>query len=98
MEGDLMSLPFALDGAADAVKVMTDVFGVDFFNPPGEARHSGVLPHLHTKKIWEGYSQDDWRRIRRDFDVVDVLTGADWTLSLPVAAQSRELRLHHIPE
>jgi hypothetical protein len=98
MEGDLTSLPFALDGAADAVKVMKDVFGVDFFNPPDEARHSGVLPHLHTKMIWEGYSQDDWRRIRRDFHVVDVLTGADWTLNLPVAAQSRELRLHHIPE
>jgi hypothetical protein len=98
MDGDLTSLPFALEGAADAAKVITDVYGVDFFNPPDEARHSGVLPHLHTKMIWEGYSQEDWRRIRRDFHVMDVLTGVDWTLNLPVTAQSRELRLHHIPE
>jgi hypothetical protein len=98
MEGDLTSLPFALDEADEAARVMKEVFGVDFFNPPDEARHSGALPSLHTKMIWERYSSEDWRRIRRDFHVVDVLTGADWTLNLPVAAQSRELRLHHIPE
>ena len=66
-------------------------------NPPQEAKWSGRIPPIATKKIWEQYSVEKWRDIKREFLVTQVLTYPDWTLDLPVAAQSRRYVLYQIP-
>ena len=48
--------------------------------------------------LWEGYSIDRWREIRRAYDVTEVLTSGDWQLQLPVRAATPEMRLYQIPE
>jgi hypothetical protein len=51
-----------------------------------------------TKAAWESYAPERWHEIARDYQLTNVLTNADWSLALPVAAQSRQFRLYQLPQ
>jgi len=77
-------------------RILREVYGIDLLNPPEEARGSGRIPPMATRRVWESYSTEKWREIARDFHVTQVLTYPDWTLNLPIAAHSRRLLLYDI--
>ena len=58
----------------------------------------GVIPHEFNKLVWERYPRQKWQAIGRTYNVTQVLTRVDYTLDLPVAAQSRAYRLYRIPD
>ena len=95
--GGLDGLPYALEAAPQTERILQDVYGLDFFHPPEEARRSGTIPRAATKTIWEQFSVQKWREIGRTYGVTEVVTWVDWTLDLPVLAQDREFRLYQIP-
>ena len=78
--------------------ILREIYGIDFFNPPAEARGIGMVPSSYNRKIWEGYSRDRWREIRRAYNVTQVMTYNNWTLSLPIVAQNAQYLLYEIPE
>ena len=96
--GGLDGLPYALSGARQTERILRDVYGLEFFHPPGEARGVGMIPPSVNRPIWEQYSTDRWREIRRAYNVNQVLTYNDWTLRLPLVAQNASYLLYEIPE
>jgi hypothetical protein len=96
--GGLDGLVYAPEGAPMAERILRDVYGLDYFNPPPGARSQGLIPHDLTRAAWESYSGDKWRAIRRTYQVTQVLTPGDWTLNLPVVAQDHRFRLYRTPE
>jgi hypothetical protein len=96
--GALDTVMYSLETGGAMRRIFSEVYGLDLFNPPPDAVGSGRIPPLAHQKTWEGYSIDDWRRIRRTFGVTQVIAYADWALQLPVASQSRRLLLYDIPE
>ncbi len=96
--GALDTVMYSLETGAAMQRILSEVYGLDLFNPPPDAVGSGRIPPLAHQKTWEGYSPDDWRRIRRTFGVTQVVAYADWSLQLPLASQSRRLLLYDIPE
>jgi hypothetical protein len=95
--GALDLLPYTLEAAPEVDRILREVYGVDLFHPPEEARGSGRVPPLATRRAWEGYSLGKWQAIRQAFGVTQVLTPADWQLVLPPVAQSRDYLLYEIP-
>lgn len=96
--GGLDGLPYALSGALQTERILRDVYRIEFFHPPGEARNVGMIPPSVNRPIWEQYSTDRWREIRRAYNVTQVLTYNDWTLRLPLVAQNAGYLLYEIPE
>jgi hypothetical protein len=96
--GGLDGVMYSLEAGPEMKRILRDVYGVDLLNPPEEARGAGRIPPLATQKVWEGYTTDRWRDLGRAFHVTQVLTYADWTLNLPLAAQSRRMLLYQIPQ
>ena len=96
--GALDTVMYSLETGAAMQRIMHDVYGLDMFNPPPGAVGSGRIPPLAHRSTWESYSPEKWRSIRRAFGVTQVLAYGDWSLQLPVAAQSRRLLLYDIPE
>lgn len=96
--GGLDGVLYSLEGGAAMRRILSDVYGIDLLNPPDEARGAGRIPPMANRKSWEAYSPAKWREIKRNYGVTQVLTYPDWTLSLPLAAQSRRLLLYDIPD
>ena len=98
--GGLDGLAYSLDAGPELNRILRDVYGLDLLHPPadGEGRGSGTIPPNANRVLWEGYSIDRWREIRRAYDVTEVLTSGDWQLQLPVRAATPEMRLYQIPE
>jgi len=96
--GGLDGLPYALPGAPETERILRDIYGLEFFHPPDEARGVGMIPPSVNQPIWEAYSTDRWQEIRRTYNVTQVLTYNNWTLRLPVVAQNAHYLLYGIPE
>jgi hypothetical protein len=96
--GGLDGVMYSLEAGPEMKRILRDVYGVDLLNPPEEARGAGRIPPIATQKVWEHYSTEKWRELGRSFGVTQVLTYPDWTLNLPLAAQSRRYLLYRIPE
>jgi hypothetical protein len=96
--GGLDALPYALEAAPAMDRILREVYGIDLFHPPLEARGGGRVPPAANRAAWERYSLDRWREIRRRYHVTQVLSNADWRLDLPPAALSSGLKLNEIPE
>jgi hypothetical protein len=95
--GALDTVMYSLETGAAMQRILSEVYGLDLFHPPPDAIGAGRIPPLAHQKTWESYSEEQWRRIRERFGVTQVLAYADWSLQLPVAAQSRRLLLYDIP-
>jgi hypothetical protein len=96
--GGLDGLPYALAGGPEMARILKDIYDIDFFNPPPEAHGIGMLPSSYNRRIWESYGRDRWQAIRRAYNVTQVMTYNDWTLSLPIVAQNAHYLLYEIPE
>ncbi len=96
--GGLDALPYALEAAPAMDRILREVYAIDLFHPPREARGGGRVPPAVNRAAWERYSLDQWREIRRRYQVTQVLSSADWRLDLPPLALSPWLKLNAIPE
>jgi hypothetical protein len=97
--GALDTLSYAPESAPAMDRLLRDVYGLDLLNPPATvAPGQGRIPDDFNRRVWEGYSRSRWQEIRRRHNVTQVLTHAGYDLDLPIAAQSRSVRLYVIPE
>jgi hypothetical protein len=96
--GALDTLPYAPDSGPAMERILREVYGLDFFNPPREVQQAAFIQHNFNRPIWEGYSRLKWQQIGFTFGVTQVLTRAEWRLDLPVAAEDRFFRLYQIPK
>jgi hypothetical protein len=96
--GALDFLTYAPAGAPAVERILRDVYGIDFFNPPDEARRTAAIPHRFNKPVWERYPRVKWQEIGQTFGVSQVLTRADWSLDLPIATENRFWKLYRIGE
>jgi hypothetical protein len=90
-------LPYALEGGPQFERILREVYGIEFDNPPQEARHRGVLPVEPIRTIWQQRTPEQWAAIAAGFGVSDIVTSADWELQLPEVARNDRFILYRIP-
>lgn len=96
--GGLDGVAYALEAAGAMDGIMRDVYSVDVFNPPEEARGGGRIPPGANRAAWEQYSVEKWQAIARTYGVTQVLAFPEWTLKLRPVAHDRRFTLYAIPE
>jgi hypothetical protein len=96
--GALDSLPYAPGAGPAMERILREIYHIDFFNPPGEARRTAVVPHRLNKPVWQEFSREKWQEIGHTYDVTQIVTLADWNLDLPIAARSEWFKLYTIPK
>jgi hypothetical protein len=95
--GTLDTLPYALEQGPAMDRILKDVYGVDLFNPPPEARGGGRVPHEFSRRVWESWPLEKWAQIGRTYGVSQMLAPADWKIALPRLAESSGLALYAVP-
>ncbi|HTY16905.1 MAG TPA: hypothetical protein VMH82_04165 [Myxococcota bacterium] len=89
-------LPYAADGGPELARILRDVYAVDYFDPPPQARNRAVLPEQPVRSAWEGRSAEGWTELRTRFGASDVLVPSTWRLQLPEVARSDRYALYRI--
>lgn len=89
---------YALESGPEFNRIFQNVYGVDFLNPPKESLTTGLnYPKKMVKALWESRTQEEWRKIKEDFSVSDVVVTSDWKLKLPEVIRNNRLALYKIP-
>jgi hypothetical protein len=96
--GALDTLTYAPAAGPAMERILREVYELDFFNPPAEARRTAAIPHRVNKPVWERRSRRQWEEIGRTFNVSQVLTRADWSLDLPILVENRYFKLYGISD
>ena len=96
--GALDTLPYALEAGPAMDRILRDVYGIDLFNPPAEAKGGGRVPSRANQITWQSFPRERWRQIGREYGVMHVLTPAGWALDLPRVARSSNLELYAIAD
>jgi hypothetical protein len=91
-------LPYALAAGPELVRILGEVYGIDYFGGPPAGAQAGVVPDQPARAIWEIRSVEQWTALRARFGISHVLVRSSWKLKLPVVAHSPLLVLHAIPE
>jgi hypothetical protein len=96
--GGLDGLPYALESGPALERILRDVYAIDLFNPPEEARGLGMIPNEINRSAWEQFSRERWRLIRRTYHVTQVITPPGWALALPITAHDPGFVVYDIPD
>jgi hypothetical protein len=96
--GALDTMVYAPESGPAVARILRDVYGIDFFNPPPEVRSASAVPHAISRAHWAQMSQEQWQQIRKTYNVTQIVARRDYDLNLPIAAENETLRLYRIPE
>ena len=98
--GALDTVVYAPEGGPATAQIVTDVYGIDFYDPPREMRSSSLIPHDANRFNWSPsrFSAQRWRELRRTYNVSQIVTRSDYELDLPIVAEADGLRLFRIPD
>lgn len=89
---------YALEAGPGLNRIFQNVYGVDFLNPPEESLVTGLnIPEKMIKILWEARTEEQWQKIKEDFEISDVVTLSGWKLKLPEVIRNRRLVLYKIP-
>jgi hypothetical protein len=95
--GALDTAIYAPAAGPAVARLLQDVYGIDLFNPPAEARGKGAVPLEANRVVWESYSPARWREIAGTYGVTQVFTPGLWKLELPLVAAGQGMLLYRIP-
>lgn len=89
-------LPYALAGGPLMERILRDIYGIEFFHPPGELRGRGALSLPVHEALWQTRTSDEWRKLGALFGLTGVLVPAGWRMDLPLIARSDALALYDL--
>ncbi len=89
---------YVWEGVPETARILKEVYGVDFYAPPLEAYATAALPPGISNELWAKRSTEDWKKIRRNFHVTQILTTKDVPLQLSKTASNPSYDLYDIPE
>ncbi len=95
--GALDMLPYSVSSAPAVARILDDIYGIDYFNPPVETRHKGYLAPLDSvQELWAARTSEEWSDLAQQYGFTQVLTSADWELQLPVVIRDDDTALYEI--
>jgi hypothetical protein len=97
LRGDeLDNFAYTSEAAPAAARILAEIYGVDYFDPPIELRGTGGLARDVGRTLWEQRSPQDWAEIGRRWGISTVVTFKDWSLQLHREATGRDFAVYEL--
>ncbi|MBF0588558.1 MAG: hypothetical protein HQL53_05475 [Magnetococcales bacterium] len=100
IEGTSLNLiPYVPEAGPSMARILTDLYGIDFFNPPGEVFSAGGygLAPQSGKKLWQERSPNDWQVLANRYQLSFALTPKTWVLKLSRVGIGERFALYRMP-
>lgn len=89
---------YALEGGPEMAKILKEVYRIDLFSPALKTNGIAVLPQGTYSRLLENRGIEDWKKIRHEFGVTQLLISSGPAVGLPLAASNDRYELYEIPE
>ena len=75
-------VPYFPNTAKSLAKIIEEIYGIEFTNPPLELKNSGSLSDKIIKINFEKYSKKKWQQLFKDFNLIGVIVPINWKMKL----------------
>lgn len=89
-------IAYVPQGAPLLARIITDVYGEDFFAVPPGSRNAAVIDRRLTRRAWKSRSEREWRALAERYGFRDVLVPPNWELALPLVTRSEFYALYRV--
>ncbi|MEO5373260.1 MAG: hypothetical protein H7840_03155 [Alphaproteobacteria bacterium] len=76
-------IPYVPAAAPAAARILAEVYGVNYFDPPLPVRGQAGLVRGVSRQAWEARSQEEWQRLGAKYGFGSVIAENSWTIKLP---------------
>ena len=90
-------LPYMPSLTGEVKKIVVDIYGIDFFNPPEGIRNKGQLIDSFYKETFEGRNIGSWKEIGQKYKFCSVVVPADWKLKLKQIYIGDNYLIYYVP-
>lgn len=92
------TLAYAPEAGPVAERMLEEVYGIDYFNPPSELReYYRLVPIESIRVVWEKRSPDEWLALGQDYGFTQVISPSAWLLRLPAVFVNESYTLYDLP-
>jgi hypothetical protein len=88
-------LPYIPEAGPAVARILRQVYGVDFFDPP--SHRTGKLSPDWSKNLWIQRTVGEWKMLKERYHITNILVDKDWILNLPSLMQNQDYKLYYIP-
>ncbi len=87
-------VPYMPNAVTSIAAIVTDLYGIDFSNPPVDVRNRGALNMESGKEYWKQLSSEQWLKLANRYCIGGLVVPDDWPVSMSPTLDRGGLRLY----
>ena len=89
-------VPYYPNTAKNLSKIIENVYGIPFDNPPSNIANQPFLLDENLKSNFENYSEEKWKELSKDYNFFGIIVPVNWNINLSPAAKNNEFAFYII--
>jgi len=87
-------VPYYPNTAKNLSKIIENVYGIPFDNPPSNLANQPFLLDEDIKLNFENYSEKKWKKLSKDFNFFGIVVPVNWNINLLPRVRSKKLAFY----
>jgi len=89
-------VPYYPNTAKNLSRIIENVYGISFDNPPSNIAHRPFLLDEDVKTNFENYSEEKWKELSRDYNLFGIVVPVNWNINLPRSSKNEKFAFYII--
>ena len=87
-------VPYYPNTAKNLSKIIENVYGIPFDNPPSNIVNQPFLLDDSIKLNFENRSEENWKELSKDYNFFGIVVPVDWNINLPINSKNEKFAFY----
>ena len=89
-------VPYYPNTAKNLSKIIENVYGIPFDNPPSNIGNQPFLLDESVKSNFENYSEEKWKELSKDYNFFGIIVPVNWSINLSPSTKNKKFAFYII--